>query len=247
MLSITPMISVMRSDDRAISSMMRTAPETTSPPRAAVARASVASCVACSAASAVCFTLDASWVKAAEVSCKLLAEASVRCDRSRLPASISPVAEVMPCTLARTSINTAPIFSTKALNDADICATSSLPTTSSRRVKSPPPVPMVSIASRTLESLRKAFAVKKVAMPSAARVSRTKAMPMALTTPRRPTVASALSSAITRYQSVPATAWAFSSFGRPWISTSSGALARTSFSSIAGVSAAVTSLTGLSI
>ena len=46
MLSITPMISVMRADDLAISSIVLTAPETTSPPRVAASLASPARRVA---------------------------------------------------------------------------------------------------------------------------------------------------------------------------------------------------------
>ncbi len=199
------------------------------------------------AASAEFFTLVVSSVSAAEVSCRLLAEVSVRSDRSRLPISISPVADFMFSTLARTSSSTSPILSMKVLNDAEICATSSLPTTGRRCVRSPPPEPMVSIASRTCDSRRNDCAVKNAAMPTAASVSSTIATPSARTTLRRPAVASALSSAITRYQSVPCTACALSSLAAPASSTSSGAVALASDDSASGVSATATSVTGLSI
>ncbi|CAH0446432.1 hypothetical protein LMG10661_02514 [Ralstonia syzygii subsp. syzygii] len=107
MLSITPMISLMRDDDCGIAAIVPTAPDTTSPPRTAASLAAPAKRVACTAASAEFFTLVASSVSAADVSCRLLAEVSVRCDRS------------------------------------------------------PPPEPMVSIASRTCDSRRNDCAVKK--------------------------------------------------------------------------------------
>jgi len=60
-------------------------------------------------------------------------------------------------------------------------------------------------------------------------------------------VASTLSRAITRYQSVPATACALSNFGAPASSTSSGVEALASDASASAFSDAATSVTGLSI
>ena len=106
---------------------------------------------------------------------------------------------------------------------------------------------MVSIASRTCDRRRNDCDVKNAAIPTAASVSSTMATASALTTLRKPAVASALSRAITRYQSVPCTACALSSLGAPASSTSSGVLALASVASVSALSDAATSVAGLSI
>ena len=247
MESITPMISPILVDAAVISSMVLTAPATTSPPRVAVTLAELARRVACAAASADCLTLTVSSDSEAEVSSMALAEPSVRLDRSWLPALISSVAVVIDSTPWRTSFSTALIFSTKLLNDAAICATSSRPWTGRRCVRSPLPEPTSSIASRTCDRRRKDCAVSSAVMPAAASTSSTMAMAEVRTTLARPAVASALSSATTSSQSVPCTGIARSSLGAPLRSASSEWLAPCREDTTAGVSAAETSDTGLSM
>ncbi len=247
MPSITRMISVMRCDDFEISSIVLTASLTTWPPRAATALASSARRVACSAVSSVWRTLDASSVSAEEVSSSEAADVSVRCDRSRLPMSISRVAALIECTPLRTSRMTWVIFSTNALNEAEICATSSWPTTARRCVMSPSPEPMVSMASRTADRRLNARDVITLAMVTAISVRTTSEIRVACSTCVRPTVASALSSATTRYQSVPGTRRAFSSFCAPSSMMLAGAApSRARDATTSAVSAGEMSVDGLS-
>ena len=246
MASMTPMISPILDEALEMSSMVLTALPTTSPPLVAELLADWARRVAMAAASADWRTLAVSCDSEAEVSCRLLAEDSVRLDRSRLPSLISSVAVFMDSTPLRTSLSTVPICSTKPLKDEAICATSSLPDTGRRCVRSPPPEPILSMASRTCDRRRKDWAVSAAATAVARQASSTMAMASVLSTLCRPVVASALSSATTSSQSVPCTGRALSSLALPPRFTSSGAVALASAVSAAGVSSSERSEVGLS-
>ena len=112
---------------------------------------------------------------------------------------------------------------------------------------SPSPEPIVSIASRTAHRRLKAREVIRLAMASAASVSTTSAISVALNTCVSPTVASALSSATTRYQSVPGMRLALTSFSAPAsVITAGSPPSRARPLSASGLSSGATSVAGLS-
>ncbi len=156
------------------------------------------------------------------VSSSELACSSVRCDRSALPAAISCAAERTESLPARICCSTTVSLSAKALNERAICATSSWPSAGRRLVRSPLPEPMSSIASRIIDRRRNARAVIAPTMTAATSATTTSTPIDVATSERMPAVASDLSSATTRPQSVPCTPWRCSSLAAPPTSTCSG-------------------------
>ena len=103
MASMTPMISTIFFDEALIELMVSTTSATTLPPLPATSAADCASWLACRALSAFCLTVPVSSSIEAAVCSSELACACVRCDKSRLPAAISPEAPAMSCVPPRTS------------------------------------------------------------------------------------------------------------------------------------------------
>jgi len=141
------------------------------------------------------------------VSSSELACSSVRCDRSALPAAISCAAERTESLPRRICCITAVSLSAKVLNERAICATSSSPSDGRRLVRSPLPEPMSSIASRIIDRRRNAREVMAPTMSAATKATATSAPAEVSTSERMPAVASDLSSATTKPQSVPFTPW----------------------------------------
>ncbi len=102
MPSITPMMSTIFLADASIAAMVSTTRDTTAPLLTATSDAVAASCLAWRALSAFCLTVPVSCSIAAAVCSRLLACASVRLDRSRLPAAIWPEAVAMVSVPLRT-------------------------------------------------------------------------------------------------------------------------------------------------
>ncbi len=207
MLSITPMMSAIFLLLSLMPPMVWTTWPTTLPPRVATSEALTASELAWRALSAFCFTMLVSSSMLEAVSSSELACSSVRCDRSALPAAISCAAERTESLPRRICCSTAVSLSAKALNERAICATSSWPSAGRRLVRSPLPEPMSSIASRIIDRRRNARAVIAPTMAAATSATTTSTPIDVVTSERMPAVASDLSSATTRPQSVPCTPW----------------------------------------
>ncbi|OFA03115.1 hypothetical protein DUPY_19540 [Duganella phyllosphaerae] len=103
MPSIRPMMSTILRDEVLISSMVAITSATISPPCTATCEALTASSLACAELSAFCLTVAENCSTDDAVSSRLAACASVRPDRSALPAAIWRVATAMVSTLTRTS------------------------------------------------------------------------------------------------------------------------------------------------
>nr|WP_277753919.1 hypothetical protein [Roseomonas nepalensis] len=116
--SITPMMSLILRLDWVMPSIVRTTSVTTSPPRVAVSEAEAASLFACCALSAFCRTVLVSSSRLAEVSSRLAACSSVRCDRSVLPIAISREATVIAPQLSVIVATTPAIVSSMPLMPA---------------------------------------------------------------------------------------------------------------------------------
>ena len=113
--SITPMMSEILREELSIWPMASTALATTSPPRLATSRALAADWLACCAFSAFFFTVTAISSIEAEVSSRLAACSSVRCDRSVVLVEISADAFVTSRVAALMSPTVVPIRSADML------------------------------------------------------------------------------------------------------------------------------------
>src|SRR5471030_508615 len=104
MPSITPMMSTIFLDDALIELIVSTTCATTAPACSATADAEIASWLACLALPAFCLTVEVSSSIVDAVSSIAPACCSVREDRSRLPAAISPAAVAIASVPPRTSV-----------------------------------------------------------------------------------------------------------------------------------------------
>src|SRR5476649_1398818 len=103
MPSIRPMMSTIRRDEPLMSSIVAITSATMAPPLTATSDAAAASALAWAELSAFCLTVDENSSTLAAVCSRLAACASVRPDRSALPAAIWRVATAIVSTLLRTS------------------------------------------------------------------------------------------------------------------------------------------------
>ncbi|MNK52352.1 hypothetical protein D3C87_712830 [compost metagenome] len=149
MPSMTLMMSTIFFDESLIEAMVSTTCATTCPPLLATPDADCAIWLAWRALSAFCLTVLVSSSIEAAVSSSELACCSVRDDRSWLPAAISDDDTFTDSLAVRIFTSTAAILSMKRLKAPAICASSSTPEASRRRVRSPSPEAMSSSASRT--------------------------------------------------------------------------------------------------
>ena len=149
MPSMTPMMSTIFCDDSLIEPIVSTTCATTALPRAAISDAPCASWLAWRALSAFWRTVDVSSSIDAAVSSSAPACCSVRADRSALPWLISVLATATLSELWRTRASTRWSLATKSLNPPAIFASSSLPLTSMRALRSalPPASPAMAVAS----------------------------------------------------------------------------------------------------
>src|SRR3990167_3292621 len=140
MESIRPMMSLILLLEAAISCMLPTAWVTTWPPRTASVEAEPDNSRATCADWAVCCTLVVRSDREVTVSCTLLADFSVRIDRSWLPEAISWLARATLSLALRTCETRALRPSCMAFWVRCRSATSSLPSTSTRWDRSPPAI-----------------------------------------------------------------------------------------------------------